>query len=105
MLTPGRPVSSAWLIIGAEENWRTALDQPVPLRGLKPSYAAEFSNLWEGSRPWLYVTHPVRGVVGLARVREKYKDESTPLWPDDIREGRVIWPLRFRLECPVFNRC
>ncbi len=91
-------MTDAWLIIGAEENWRRALDQPVPLWGLKPSYAAEFSNLSEGSRAWLYVNRPVGGVVGLAAIREKYRDDSTPLWPDEVRQGRVIWPLRFRLE-------
>jgi len=91
-------VSVAWIIIGRVENWETALNQPLPWWGLKPSYEGEFRLLPEGSLAWLYATNPVGGVIGLALIRNKYVDERTPLWPDEKRTGRVIWPLRFRLE-------
>lgn len=89
---------TAWIIIGRYENWVTALNQPIPLWGLKPSYRGEFEGLRPGSLAWIYVTNPVGGVVGLALIREKYIDEDTPLWPEELQKRRVIWPLRFRLE-------
>lgn len=91
-------MNDAWLIIGSQENWRVALNQPIPLWGLKHSYRSEFANLVEGSPAWLYATRPVGGVIGLATIREKYIDASIPLWPDELNAQRVIWPLRFRLE-------
>lgn len=89
---------SAWIVIGRYENWITALNQPIPLWGLKPSYGAEFEGLVPGNLAWIYVTNPVGGVIGLAMVREKYIDQATPLWPEELAKRQVIWPLRFRLE-------
>ncbi len=37
--------SQIWLIIGSEENWITALSQPIPVWGLKESYYGQFSSL------------------------------------------------------------
>lgn len=34
----------------------------------------------------------------MAAIREKYVDEKTPLWPDQVRDRKVIWPQRFRLD-------
>ncbi|MCX8072136.1 MAG: hypothetical protein N3C12_06770 [Candidatus Binatia bacterium] len=89
---------TAWIIIGRYENWIKALNQPLPLWGLKPSYRAEFASLSPGSLAWVYVNKPIAGVVGLAMIRDKYIDEHTPLWPEELEENKVIWPLRFRLE-------
>ncbi|HXG51492.1 MAG TPA: hypothetical protein VNN77_08835 [candidate division Zixibacteria bacterium] len=91
-------MSEAWIIIGAVENWRAALNQPIPLWGLRESYGKDFARLPTSGVAWLYATSPVKGVIGLAVIREKYIDESTPLWPEEIQKRRVIWPLRFRLE-------
>lgn len=38
-------MDNAWIIIGEAENWRTALNQPIPLWGLRPSYGAEFATI------------------------------------------------------------
>jgi hypothetical protein len=42
-----------------------------------------------------YVTRPVSGVVGFGALRTKFKDTEHPLWPDEIKRNKVLYPLRF----------
>lgn len=41
-----------------------------------------------------YVTSPVSGIIGHGTVRIKFHQDQ-PLWPQEIKENKVIWPLRF----------
>jgi len=41
-----------------------------------------------------YATSPVSGVVGYGSVGAKFVQDR-PLWPQEIKERRVVWPLRF----------
>lgn len=88
---------NSWLVIGVQTNWDTSLTQPIPLWGLKPRYLNAFQVLRPGDFVWIYVTDPVRGVVGVAVVKDKYQDYTNLVWPEEIQTGEVIWPLRFRL--------
>lgn len=45
-----------------------------------------------------YVHKPVRGVVGLGSVQTKFRQDSKPLWPDEVRANRVLYPLRFEFD-------
>ncbi len=92
----GTPKS--WLVIGSLENWLTSLRQPIPLWGLRPTYAGSFESLNAGDIVWIYATNPIKGVVGVASVKDKYVDESSLVWPEEIEKAHVIWPLRFRLQ-------
>lgn len=92
----------SWLVIGRPENWEISLGQPIPIWGLIPHYSASFQSLREGDVLWIYVTSPVRGVVGVGYVKDKYIDNSNLVWPQEWEEHRVKWPLRFRIHLQKF---
>jgi hypothetical protein len=87
-----------WLVIGSVQNWETALSQPVPIWGLKPAHKVAFDSLQPGDTTWFYATAPVSGVIGLGLVKDKYFDKNNPIWPDELKEKKVIWPYRFRIQ-------
>lgn len=86
-----------WLVVGVIQNWETALSQPVPLWGLKTRYQAEFQTLNIGDMLWFYATAPVKGVIGLGVIKDKYTDDMNLVWDDELKQKEVIWPLRFRI--------
>jgi predicted RNA-binding protein len=45
----------------------------------------------------MYVTRPVAGVIGYGNIQTKFK-QKTPLWPEEIKSNKVIWPLRFEFD-------
>jgi len=59
------------------------------------------TSLWnlleEGDKLLFYVASPVSGIVGCGRVTTKFR-QTNPLWPDEIRRGTVLWPLRFEYD-------
>lgn len=87
-----------WLVIGILKNWETALSQPIPIWGLKTRYQAEFNAMNVGDFLWFYVTHLVKGVIGVGIVKDKYIDENNLIWEEEITKKEVIWPLRFRIQ-------
>ncbi|MCM8764348.1 MAG: hypothetical protein NC830_03155 [Candidatus Omnitrophica bacterium] len=96
-----------WLVIGVKENWCTALQQPIPVWGLKDSYYREFRGLSSGDFIWMYVTKPVSGIIGAGIVRDTYIDRKNLIWREELEKGSVIWPLRFRMQIlkvlPVYD--
>jgi len=86
-----------WLVIGVTKNWETALSQPVPIWGLKPRYKTDFSLLNVGDMIWFYATSPIKGIIGIGRVKDKYIDDTNLVWEDELKQKEVIWPLRFRI--------
>ncbi|MGC9049249.1 MAG: hypothetical protein ACP5IX_03490 [Patescibacteria group bacterium] len=45
-----------------------------------------------------YVKSPIKGVVGIGLVKDKYIDRTNKIWKEEIESKKVIWPLRFRLQ-------
>jgi len=86
-----------WLVIGIPKNWETALSQPVPIWGLKQKYQREFQVMKIGDILWFYATNPVRGIIGLGIVKDKYIDPVNLVWENELIKKEVIWPLRFRI--------
>lgn len=86
-----------WLVIGISKNWETALSQPVPIWGLKHRYQAEFQTMNVGDFLWLYSTSPVGGIIGIGIVKDKYIDNINLTWDEELKNKKVIWPLRFRI--------
>jgi hypothetical protein len=68
------------LVIGVPEHWETDLMEPVPVWGLKERYQTEFRVLHNGDIIWIYATAPVRGVVGVGMVKDKYIDYNEIVW-------------------------
>ena len=88
----------SWLIIGITKNWEKALSQPVPLWGLKTRNISEFNSIKIGDLLWFYSTSPISGVIGIGAVKDKYTDNTNPVWDEEIKNQQVIWPLRFRIQ-------
>lgn len=87
-----------WLAVGSPKNWQTAFEYGS-IWGLQAT--TRQTGLWETISPGDYVlfyaTSPVSGMIGYGVVRTKFRQDK-PLWPQEIREGKVIWPHRFEFD-------
>ena len=41
---------------------------------------------------------PVGGVIGYGILKTKFKQYEKPLWPDEVKAGKAIYPLRFEFD-------
>jgi len=89
----GESVANYWLAVGPPGNWETAFEQGH-IWGLTERQNHLWGNLTEGDIVLFYATHPASGIIGYGIVQTKFRQDQ-PLWPKEISEGRVIWPLRF----------
>lgn len=85
-----------WLVVGSVQNWRIAFEHGN-IWGLKETQSHLWDSLEEGDAVIFYVTKPVGGVIGYGFIRTKFK-QTRPLWPQELRESKVIWPLRFEFD-------
>jgi predicted RNA-binding protein len=93
-------LSNYWLVVGSPNNWRTAFEQKN-IWGLKQTQRHLWEALNEKDMLLFYVTSPVSGIIGHGTVRMKFRQDQ-PLWPQEIKEKKVIWPLRFEFN---IERC
>jgi len=84
-----------WLAVGPPKNWQTAFEQGN-IWGLTETQKQEYiwNNLTENDMVLFYVTNPVSGIIGYGAVQTKFR-QTKPLWPQEIAERKVIWPLCF----------
>jgi len=82
-----------WLALGPPENWETAFQQGNTW-GLTTRQKHWWEQLAENDTVLFYVTKPVSGLIGYGAIQTKFR-QSEPLWPQEIAEGKVKWPLRF----------
>ena len=80
----------------SRENWETAFKHGN-IWGLKERQRHLWESLNEGDTLLFYVTQPIGGIVGRGVLRTKFK-QNRPLWPQELRENRLIWPLRFEFD-------
>jgi predicted RNA-binding protein len=87
-----------WLVVGKQQNWKVAFDNKN-IWGLQDVY--QMRPLWnmlkEGDGLVFYVSKPVHGIVGCGEIRTKFR-QTIPLWPDEIKNDQVKWPLRFEFD-------
>jgi hypothetical protein len=93
-------LSDCWLVVGSLQNWRTAFEHKN-IWGLKRTQRYLWESLNENDALLFYVTSPVSGIIGHGTVRTKFH-QNQPLWPQEVEEERVIWPLRFEFDV---DRC
>jgi len=87
--------SHVWILVGNEENWETALQDSI--WGAKKNLKNRWDKLEKGDILVFYISRPVSGVVGFGRVETKFK-QNKPLWKDEIRANKVIYPFRFEFK-------
>jgi hypothetical protein len=85
-----------WMAVGTKENWDTAF-QHGNIWGLKEKQRHLWQALDENDRLLFYATRPVGGIIGYGIIRTKFK-QNKPLWPDELKEHKVIWPLRLEFD-------
>jgi len=85
-----------WLVVGSTINWMTAFEKGN-IWGLKERQRHLWENLNEGDILLFYVTQPVQGIIGSGILRTKFK-QNQPLWPQELSEHKLIWPLRFEFD-------
>lgn len=85
-----------WLTVGAPEQWKTAFEQENTW-GLVTRQQHLWNGLAENDVILIYVTKPVSGLVGYGTIKTKFKQDK-PLWPQEIAERKVKWPLRFEFD-------
>lgn len=87
-----------WLVVGTPENWKTAF-QHGNIWGLRATrrHLNIWNNLNEDDVVLFYATRPVGGIIGYGVVKTRFRQDK-PLWPQEIHEKRVIWPLRFEFD-------
>ena len=87
-----------WVLSGNSlENWEKGIRDGI--WGVKDKKALKKS--WEriskGDILIFYVGRPISGIIGFGRAEAKFKQDK-PLWPDEIRANRVIYPFRFEFK-------
>jgi len=85
-----------WLVVGSIANWKTAFENGN-IWGLKEIQRHWWERLNEGDTLLFYATQPVGGIIGYGILHTKFK-QNRPLWPQELREHKVIWPLRFEFD-------
>lgn len=82
-----------WTLSGTYENWQVGIKRGV--WGVRERARPLWEKVKLGDTVVFYAVK--RGVVGYGVVREKF-ESSEPLWPEELKSGRAIWPLRFRID-------
>ena len=91
-------MSICWFVVGRPEHWKIAFNYGN-IWGLKATtrQTALWESLSQGDRVLFYATSPISGVIGYGVVRTKFRQDR-PLWPQEIKENKVIWPNRFEFD-------
>jgi len=82
-----------WILTGNEENWERAVADKI--WGVREGrLKKEWDKLEKGDTLFFYAKSPISGLIGVGIVESKFKQDK-PLWPEEIRKKRVIYPYRF----------
>lgn len=84
-----------WLIIGPPSNWIIGIKRKV--WSLSTRYEKFWARLQPGDHLLFYATAPVKGVIGSGMV-SRIEKVSSPFWPQEVKEGKLLWPLKIELE-------
>ena len=90
-----------WIIVISEENWEIVREKGI--YGALESLRSPTEIIWPGDVVIFYVkkknSKKLGGkFVGAFKVISNWYREDKPLWPDEIREGKVKYPWRIKLE-------
>lgn len=85
-----------WLVVGSKKNWETAFLHKN-IWGLKNTQRHLWEAISEKDILLFYVTKPIGGIIGHGVIRTKFFQDK-PLWPQEIKDNEVIWPLRFEFD-------
>jgi predicted RNA-binding protein len=81
-----------YICSGSQENWETAFIKNI--WGVKKRFKKLWGKLKKGDILIFYVSSPINGFVGMGKIKDKF-EQKNPLWPEEIKTKKVIWPYRF----------
>lgn len=81
-----------WVLAGTEDNWLKAISENI--WGIREGLKSRWDKLEKGDILLFYSTSPISGIIGVGEVESKFKQDK-PLWTDEIKKNKVIWPYRF----------
>lgn len=89
-------MSKWWLVIGSPQNWEVSF-RLNNIWGVKAAQQGAWDHLLSGDKALIYASSPVGGLIGYGIIRNKFKQDK-PLWPEEVKENKVIWPFRFEID-------
>ncbi|MEM7818142.1 MAG: EVE domain-containing protein [Candidatus Aenigmatarchaeota archaeon] len=84
-----------WVFSGTKDNWEIALQKRK--WGVKEKHRFLWEKIKPGDMVLFYVTSPISRIIGFGKVKETC-EESSLLWPDEIKENNLKYPLRIIFE-------
>ena len=85
-----------WILSGSAENWVTALEENI--WGVREgNLVKSWEKISNGDILFFYCLSPISGLIGYGKCQAKFKQDK-PLWPDEIRENKLIYPYRWQFE-------
>jgi len=84
-----------WVLSGSLENWDRGISDKI--WGVREGLKFWWQELSKEDKLFFYVTSPISGVIGVGKVTNKF-EQKEPLWPDEIRSNKTIYPYRFEFE-------
>jgi predicted RNA-binding protein len=95
----GSIVYSHWVLTGDRDNWRRGVTDRI--WGVVPKLKSAWEALEKEDFLFFYAKAPISAIFGTGIVRDKFLQDR-PLWPDEIRVGRVLYPYRFTFDIASF---
>ena len=87
-----------WLLSGTLENWTRTFSEAEHLWATRdiPILRSAVQRIGKGDLLAFYVTRPVGGVVGFGVAESERYTGTTPYWPDEKKQKKVLYPHRFK---------
>ncbi|MGC9070689.1 MAG: hypothetical protein ACP5IO_05200 [Elusimicrobiales bacterium] len=82
-----------WIISGNEENFDYAIKYNLTW-GLQDKWFPQWKAMEKGNIIFFYISGGIKKIIGCGKIENKFLQRE-PLWPDEIKENRVKYPLRF----------
>ena len=86
-------MANYWMAVGSPANWKEAFEKGNTW-GLTQRQKRRWENLAENDFILFYATETVAGIIGYGLLQTKFIQDQ-PLWSEEIKQSKVIWPLRF----------
>lgn len=84
---------AAWTLSGSLENWELSLKSGI--WGVSEKAKGLWGKVKPGDNVVFYAVKV--GIIGYGVIEDKFISQE-PLWPRERREGRALWPYRFKIK-------
>ena len=88
--------------IGSPKNRETAFAHGN-LWGFKENQRGLWEHMEKGDRLLFYAGYPVSGIIGFGTLQSRFL-QNIPLWPEEVNQGTVLWPLRIEFTVELLPR-